>query len=186
MDEAVKYIGEWQSKSVILEKLEGPTGEGRVEFPNGDSFEGYFYLHFARIQGPCYVAQGKYTFADGKYIENAWINTSSDLTMFGLKGVFEVRNADGSGTAFYDTARYAAPRGNYQVMEDARGSQWYAIRGEAAVDRRPVYENGHAVYDDGKLRTISVETVRYKQTPARFAEPQKRADIATKAPRRKQ
>ena len=96
MDEAVKYIGEWQSKSVILEKLEGPTGEGRVEFPNGDSFEGYFYLHFARIQGPCYVAQGKYTFADGKYIENAWINTSSDLTMFGLKGVFEVRNADGS------------------------------------------------------------------------------------------
>ena len=101
-------------------------------------------------------------------------------------GHFEVRNADGSGTAFYDTARYAAPRGNYQVMEDARGSQWYAIRGEAAVDRRPVYENGHAVYDDGKLRTISVETVRYKQTPARFAEPQKRADIATKAPRRKQ
>ena len=100
-------------------------------------------------------------------------------------GHFEVRNADGSGTAFYDTARYAAPRGNYQVMEDARGSQWYAIRGEAAVDRRPVYENGHAVYDDGKLRTISVETVRYKQTPARFAEPQKRRDIEPKAPRRK-
>ena len=101
-------------------------------------------------------------------------------------GHFEVRNADGSGTAFYDTARYAAPRGDYQVLEDARGSQWYAIRGEAAVDRKPVYENGRAVYDDGKLRTISVETVRYRQTPARFAEPQKRADIERKPPRRKQ
>ena len=103
-----------------------------------------------------------------------------------LDGHFEVRNADGSGTAFFDTARYAAPRGDYQVLEDARGAQWYAIRGEAAVDRKPVYENGQAVYDDGKLRTISVETVRYKQTPARFAEPQKRADIDRKPPRRKQ
>ena len=103
-----------------------------------------------------------------------------------LDGHFEVRNADGSGTAFYDTARYAAPRGDYQVLEDARGAQWYAIRGEAAVDRKPVYENGQAVYDDGKLRTVSVETVRYKQIPARFAEPQKRGDIDRKPPRRKQ
>ena len=100
-------------------------------------------------------------------------------------GHFEVRNEDGSGTVFYDTARFAAPRGDYQVMEDARGSQWYAIRGEAAVDRKPVYENGQAVNDDGKLRTVSVETVRYRQTPARFADPQKRADIDRKPPRRK-
>jgi hypothetical protein len=50
-------------------------------------------------------------------------------------GHFEVRNEDGSGTRFYDTAQYAAPRGDYQVFEDARGSQWYAIRGEAAVER---------------------------------------------------
>ena len=100
-------------------------------------------------------------------------------------GHFEVRNADGSGTAFYDTARYAAPRGDYQVMEDSRGNSWYAIRGEAAVDRKPVFENGHAVYDDGKPRTVSVETVRYRQTPARFAEPKKRTDIDRKPPRRK-
>ena len=100
-------------------------------------------------------------------------------------GHFEVRNADGSGTAFYDTARYAAPRGDYQVMEDSRGNSWYAIRGEAAVDRKPVFENGHAVYDDGKLRTVSVETVRYRQTPARFAGPKKRTDIDRKPPRRK-
>ena len=100
-------------------------------------------------------------------------------------GHFEVRHDDGSGTKFYDTARYAAPRGDYQVFEDARGSQWYAIRGEAAVDRKPVYENGKPVYDDGKLRTVNVETVRYKQTPARFAEPEKRGDIERKPPRRK-
>ena len=100
-------------------------------------------------------------------------------------GHFEVRHDDGSGTKFYDTARYAAPRGDYQVYEDARGSQWYAIRGEAAVDRKPVYENGKPVYDDGKLRTVNVETVRYKQTPARFAEPEKRGDIERKPPRRK-
>lgn len=101
-------------------------------------------------------------------------------------GHFEVRNADGSGTVFYDTARFAVPRGDYQIMEDVRGSQWYAIRGEAAVDRKPVYENGQAVYDDGKLRTVSVETVRYRQTPARFAEPKKRADIERKPPRKRQ
>ena len=100
-------------------------------------------------------------------------------------GHFEVRHDDGSGTKFYDTARYAAPRGDYQVYEDARGSQWYAIRGEAAVDRKPVYEGGKPVYDDGKLRTVNVETVRYKQTPARFAEPEKRGDIERKPPRRK-
>lgn len=100
-------------------------------------------------------------------------------------GHFEVRHEDGSGTKFYDTARYAAPRGDYQVYEDAKGSQWYAIRGEAAVERKPVYENGKPVYDGEKLRTINVETVRYKQTPARFAEPEKRGDITRKPPRRK-
>ena len=100
-------------------------------------------------------------------------------------GHFEVRHEDGSGTRFYDTTRFAAPRGDYQVFEDARGAQWYAIRGEAAVDRKPVYENGKPVYDEGKLRTINVETVRYKQTPARLAEPEKRGDIERKPPRRK-
>ena len=100
-------------------------------------------------------------------------------------GHFEVRHADGSGTAFYDTARYAAPRGDYQVFEDSRGSQWYAIRGDAAVERRPVFENGQAVYENDKLKTVTVETVRYKQTPAKFSEPKKRGDIERKPPRRK-
>ncbi len=100
-------------------------------------------------------------------------------------GHFEVRHADGSGTTFYDTARYAPPRGDYQVFEDVKGSQWYAIRGEAAVERKPVFADGKAVYEGEKLKTVSVETVRYKQTPARYAEPKKRGDIVRKAPRRK-
>ena len=100
-------------------------------------------------------------------------------------GHFEVRHADGSGTTFYDTARYAAPRGDYKVFEDSRGNQWYAIRGEAAVERKPVFENGQAVYENDKLKTVTVETVRYKQTPAKFSEPKKRGDIERKPPRRK-
>ena len=100
-------------------------------------------------------------------------------------GYFEVRHDDGSGTAFYDTARYAAPRGDYKVFEDSRGNQWYAIRGEAAVDRKPVYENGQPVFENDKLKTVTVETVRYKQTPAKFSEPKKRGDIERKPPKRK-
>ena len=100
-------------------------------------------------------------------------------------GHFEVRNADGSGTAFYDVSRYAAPRGDYQVFEDAQGSQWYAIRGEAAVERKPVFQDGKPVYDGDSVRTVSVDTVRYKQTPSRFADPDRRGDIERKPPRRK-
>lgn len=100
-------------------------------------------------------------------------------------GHFEVRHENGSGTMFYDTTQYAAPRGDYQVFEDARGGQWYAIRGEASVERKPVYENGKPVYDGDSVRTISVETVRYKQTPARFEEPKPRKDSGSKPPKRK-
>lgn len=101
------------------------------------------------------------------------------------EGHFEVRNSDASGTRFYDVARYASPRGDYQVFEDARGSQWYAIRGEAAVERKPVFENGRPVYDGDNLRMVNVDTVRYKAVPTRYAEPEKRKDIERKHPRRK-
>lgn len=100
-------------------------------------------------------------------------------------GHFEVRHENGSGTMFYDTTQYAAPRGDYQVFEDARGGQWYAIRGEASVERKPVYENGKPVYDGESVRTVSVETVRYKQTPSRFEEPKPRKNSGSKPPRRK-
>ena len=100
-------------------------------------------------------------------------------------GHFEVRHEDGSGTAFYDTAQFDTPRGDYQVYEDAQGKQWIAIHGDAAVERRPVYENGQAVYDGENVKTGSVETVRYKNTPSRFKEPERRESYDFQPPRRK-
>ncbi len=102
-----------------------------------------------------------------------------------LEGQLEVQHSDGSGTRFYDTSQYAAPRGDYQVYEDSRGGQWYAIHGEASVDRKPVYEDGKPVYDGDSVRTVSVESVRYRSTPERYDEPRKRDHSAEKSPRRK-
>ena len=102
-----------------------------------------------------------------------------------LDGHFEVRHENGSGTMFYDTSQFAPPRGDYQVFEDVNGSQWYAIHGEAAVDRRPVFENGKPVYDGDNVRTVNVDTVRYKSTPSRYGEPEARSDGEIKSPKRK-
>lgn len=101
------------------------------------------------------------------------------------EGHFEVRHTDGSGTQFFDSARYAAPRGDYKVYEDAKGQQWYAIHGEPAVERKPVYLDGKAVYEDGKLKTTNVETVRYKSTPTLYQKPQRRPEKPPKPPRKK-
>ncbi len=101
------------------------------------------------------------------------------------EGHFEVRHTDGSGTHFFDTTRYAAPRGDYKVYEDAKGQQWYAIHGEPAVERKPVYLDGKAVYEEGKLKTTNVETVRYKSTPTRYQKPQRRPEKPPKPPRKK-
>ena len=101
------------------------------------------------------------------------------------EGHFEVRHTDGSGTQFFDTSRYAAPRGDYKVYEDAKGQQWYAIHGEPAVERKPVYLDGKAVYEEGKLKTTNVETVRYKATPTRYQKPQRRPEKPPKPPRKK-
>ena len=101
------------------------------------------------------------------------------------EGHFEVRHTDGSGTQFFDTTRYAAPRGDYKVYEDAKGQQWYAIHGEPAVERKPVYLDGKAVYEEGKLKTTNVETVRYKSTPTLYQKPQQRPEKPPKPPRKK-
>lgn len=101
------------------------------------------------------------------------------------EGRFEVRHENGSGTMFFDTAQYAAPRGDYQVYEDVRGGQWYAVRGEAAVERKPVYQDGKPVYDGENVKSVSIETVRYKQTPSRFGEPKARKNTEIKPPKRK-
>ncbi len=100
-------------------------------------------------------------------------------------GHFEVRHENGSGTMFYDTTRYAAPRGDYKVYEDVKGGQWYAIPGQPGVERKPVYENGKAVYENGNVKTVQVETVRYKSQPTRFAEPKARTLTEIRPPRRK-
>ena len=97
----------------------------------------------------------------------------------------EVRHEDGTGTAFYDRTMYQAPRGDYHVFEDSGGSQWYAIPGTPAVERRPVYEDGRPVYDGDKLQTTTVETMRYKSTPSRHTQPQKRPVTERKPPNRK-
>ena len=100
-------------------------------------------------------------------------------------GILEVRHEDGTGTAFYDRTMYQAPRGDYHVFEDSGGSQWYAIPGTPAVERRLVYEDGRPVYDGDKLQTTTVETMRYKSTPSRHTQPQKRPVTERKPPNRK-
>ena len=100
-------------------------------------------------------------------------------------GILEVRHEDGSGTAFYDRTMYQQPRGDHRVFEDSSGGQWYAIPGTPAVERRPVYQDGKPVYDGDKLKTEMVETIRYKTTPARFAEPARRPARERKAPKKK-
>lgn len=100
-------------------------------------------------------------------------------------GHFEVRHEDGSGTMFYDTAQYEAPRGDYQVFEDRDGHQWFAVHGEPVVERKPVYDNGKPVYDERGVVSKNVESVRYKSTPSRFGDPKQRDDTQTKPPRRK-
>lgn len=101
------------------------------------------------------------------------------------EGRVEVRHQDGSGTMFFDTAQYAPPRGDYRVYEDAKGGQWYAVPGEAAVERKPVYENGKPVYEGSSVKTVSVESVRYKNQPSRYSEPKARAALEIRAPKRK-
>ncbi len=100
-------------------------------------------------------------------------------------GYFDVRHSDGSGTRFYDATQYDTPRGSFQTYEDHSGSHWYAIHGEAAIERRPVYEDGKPVYDGENIRSVSVDTVRYRNTPTHFREPSARSDDTIKPPRRK-
>lgn len=50
---------------------------------------------------------------------------------------------------------------------------------------KPVFEDGKPVYDGENVRTVSVESVRYKNMPSRFKEPEKRPDSGIKAPKRR-
>lgn len=100
-------------------------------------------------------------------------------------GMFEVKHKDGSGTQFYDKTMYQSPRGDYKVFEDNKGGQWYAIHGNPSVERKPVYENGKAVHENGALKTVNVETVKYKTTPTKFGKPKKRDPQERNVPKRR-
>ena len=91
------YKGGWQRANTILQKLAGPIGDGEVWYPNGDHFKGAFHLSYASINGPAYAADGRYDFADGSYIERAWIHTSKDRKpeWWGLHGVFRIHHPEG-------------------------------------------------------------------------------------------
>ena len=101
------------------------------------------------------------------------------------EGHFEVRHADGSGTMFFDSTRYAEPRGEHKTFEDRSGGKWYAVTGEPAVERRPVYENGKPVYEGENVKTISVETVRYRNLPTKHSSPAPRRQRDGKNPKKK-
>jgi len=103
----------------------------------------------------------------------------------GHEGYIEVRHADGSGTAFYDKTQFQSPRGDYQVYEDSRGGQWYAIPGTPTVERQPVYENGKPVYENGSVKSVNVESVRYRTSLSRYENPSRRDPYDRKPPRRK-
>ena len=131
-------------------------------------------------------AAGEYNCAQFKQFMPGYEQDISSVNFSGSQeGHFEVRHDDGSGTAFYDATRYETPRGDYNTYEDARGSQWYAIHGDPAVERRPVYEDGKPVYDGENVRAVQTETVRYRATPNKFDEPHSRNNSENHAPKRK-
>lgn len=125
MDKSIKYYGEWQQGSSILQRLEGPYGQGSVEFADGNRFEGCFYLSFASIQGPCYAAKGRYSFADGSYIDNCWILTADKVENFrGLHGVYEVKNCDGSPRSI-TSFRFNKRHGIELQLASMQATEWY-------------------------------------------------------------
>lgn len=98
LDTKIIYKGGWQWGDTIRQELKGPIGDGEVFYPNGDHFKGAFHLSYASINGPAYAAEGRYTFADGSYIEHAWIHTSKDKKpeWWGLHGVYRIHHPQGT------------------------------------------------------------------------------------------
>ena len=131
----IVYKGAWQLGETIRQQLEGPIGSGEVWYPNGDHFKGMFHLSYARISGPAYAADGRYTFADGSYIEKAWINTSTDRKpeWWGLHGVFRVHHPDGrdSIAMFVRGKRYGFELYLHESLWQTKVYEWYA--GEEVV-----------------------------------------------------
>lgn len=120
----LEYIGDYQFEDVIRQELKGPLGQGIVKYPNGDRFEGFFHLSYAHINGPAYAADGRYQFADGSVIEHAWINTSDNLEVMDLIGVYPVKHPQGPDTL---TPFYCHKRNGIEVVlaEKPYAIEWY-------------------------------------------------------------
>ena len=120
----IVYRGAYQEGSTILQKLEGPYGQGAVDYPNGDHFEGFFHLSYAHIDGPAYAADGRYQFADGSVIDHAWINTSADLEIMDLIGVYRIQHPHGPDTLtpFYRHKRHGL---ELVLAEKPYAIEWY-------------------------------------------------------------
>lgn len=89
------YLGGFQFEDKVRQELKGPIGDGEVWLPDGDHFKGYFHLNYACINGPAYAAEGRYTFANGDYIEHAWIETDSEFQRFQLTGLYRICTESG-------------------------------------------------------------------------------------------
>ncbi len=126
----IVYKGGWQKGSTVSQKLEGPIGDGEVWYPNGDHFKGGFHLSYANINGPAYAADGRYEFADGSYIERAWINTSKNRKPehWGLNGVFRVHHPDEreSVAMFCGGRRYGLELYLHKSLCRCKVKEWYA------------------------------------------------------------
>jgi hypothetical protein len=146
---------------------------GGAEYTNMSDMPGYGHSEAAADYSRAQFAQ----FMPGYETPVSQIDTSRHGD-----GMIEVRHADGSGTQFYDRTQYQAPRGDHQVFEDNRGGQWYAVPGLPTVEHRPVFEERKPVYDGDKLRTVNAAGIRYKSTPAKFDEPNKRDPNDRKPP----
>ena len=137
----ITYIGGWQYGDTVRQELAGPIGEGIVEYPNGDKFKGIFHLSYAHINGPAYAAKGEYRFADGSVIEQAWIDTSDDLEVMDLIGVFPVKHPQGPDTL---TPFYRHKRNGIEVV---LAEKPYAVEWS----------------EDEKLQELEVDSYDYKK-----------------------
>lgn len=100
-------------------------------------------------------------------------------------GILEVRHEDGIATASMTELCIRLRVETIMCMRIAAavsGSHSRYAHGGASW---PVYEDGRPVYDGDKLQTTTVETIRYKNTPSRHTQPQKRPVDERKPPNRK-
>lgn len=128
------YHGGWQFEDVIRQELEGPIGDGQVTYPNGDFFKGWFNLSYQSINNKAYTAHGRYTFADGAYIDEAWIETGSNNSPFPLKGVFRVHHPDGTQSI----AMFYGAKSGVELFLGSKPSfkLWY--KGEEQTPAKPL------------------------------------------------